>query len=53
MIVGDTGKTRIAPASVNAAGFAASGPKVGEARSDRVDDTLLIREAQQYFADAH
>ena len=47
MIVGDTGKTRIAPASVNAAGFAASGPKVGEARSDRVDDTLLIREAQQ------
>ena len=47
MIVGDTGKTRIAPASVNAAGFAASGPKVGEARSDRVDDSLLIREAQQ------
>jgi len=47
MIVGDTGKTRIAPAYVNAAGFAASGPKVGEARSDRVDDTLLIREAQQ------
>jgi RNA polymerase sigma-70 factor, ECF subfamily len=47
MIVCDTGKTRIAPASVNAAGFAASGPKVGEARSDRVDDTLLIREAQQ------
>src|SRR5437870_13722498 len=47
MIVGDTGKTRIAPAYVNAAGFAASGPKVGEARSVRVDDTLLIREAQQ------
>ena len=47
MIVCDTGKTRIAPAYVNAAGFAASGPKVGEARSDRVDDTLLIREAQQ------
>ena len=47
MIVGDTGKIRIAPAYVNAAGFAASGPKVGEARSVRVDDTLLIREAQQ------
>ena len=47
MIVGDTGKTRIAPAYVNAAGFAASGPKVGEARSVPVDDTLLIREAQQ------
>ncbi len=47
MIVCDTGKTRIAPAYVNAAGFAASGPKVGEARSVRVDDTLLIREAQQ------
>ncbi len=47
MIVGDTGKTRIAPAYVNAAGFAASGPKVGEARSVRVDDTLLIRQAQR------
>ncbi len=47
MIVCDTGKTRIAPAYVNAAGFAASGPKVGEARSVRVDDTLLIRQAQQ------
>ena len=46
MIVGDTGKTRIAPAYLNPAGFAASGPKV-EARSVRVDDTLLIREAQQ------
>ena len=47
MIVGDTDKTRIAPAYVNAAGFAASGPKVGEARSVRVDDSLLIREAQR------
>ena len=47
MIVGDTGKTRIAPAYVNAAGFAASGPKVDEARSVRVDDSLLIREAQR------
>jgi len=47
MIVGDTGKTRIAPAYVNAAGFDASGPKVGEPRSVPVDDTLLIREAQQ------
>jgi len=47
MIVGDTDKIRIAPASVNAAGLAASGPKVGETRSDRVVDTLLIREAQQ------
>src|SRR5437879_9794841 len=47
MIVGDTGKTRIAPAYVNAAGFAASGQKVGESRSVRVDDALLIREAQQ------
>ena len=47
MIVGDTDKTRIAPAYVNAAGFAASGPKVGEARSVRVDDTLLIRQAQR------
>ena len=47
MIVCDTGKIRIAPAHVNAAEFAASGPKVGEARSVRVDDTLLIREAQQ------
>ena len=47
MIVGDTDKTRIAPAYVNAAGFAASGPKVDEARSVRVDDSLLIREAQR------
>ncbi|PYV68420.1 MAG: RNA polymerase subunit sigma-24 [Acidobacteria bacterium] len=47
MIVCDTGKIRIAPAHVNAAGFAASGLKVGEARSVRVDDTLLIRQAQQ------
>ena len=47
MIVFDTGKTRSAPAYVNVAGFAASGPKVGEARPVRVDDTLLIRDAQQ------
>jgi RNA polymerase sigma-70 factor (ECF subfamily) len=47
MIVCDTGKTRIVPAHVNAAGFAASGTKVGETRPVRVDDTLLIREAQQ------
>jgi RNA polymerase sigma-70 factor (ECF subfamily) len=47
MIVCDAGKTRIGPAYVNAAGFAASGPKVGEAGLVRVDDTLLIREAQQ------
>jgi RNA polymerase sigma-70 factor (ECF subfamily) len=47
MIVCDTGKTRIAPAYVDAAGFAASGPKVGEARPVPVDDTLLIRQAQQ------
>jgi RNA polymerase sigma-70 factor (ECF subfamily) len=40
MIVCDTGKTRIAPS-----GFA--GSKVGEARPVRMDDTLLIREAQQ------
>jgi RNA polymerase sigma-70 factor, ECF subfamily len=43
----DTGKTRITPAYVSAAGFARSGPRVGEARSVRVDDTLLLREAQQ------
>jgi RNA polymerase sigma-70 factor, ECF subfamily len=47
MIVCDSGKTRIDPAYGNAAGFAASGPKVGETRPVRVDDTLLIREAQQ------
>jgi len=47
MIVCDTGKTRIAPAYVDAAGFAGSGPKVGEARPVPVDDTLLIRQAQQ------
>src|SRR5713226_584299 len=47
MIVCDTGKIRIAPAHVNAAGFAASGRKVGEARSVRVDDTLLIRQARR------
>jgi len=47
MIVCDTGKTRIAPAYVDAARFAASGSKVGEARPVRVDDTLLIRQAQQ------
>jgi RNA polymerase sigma-70 factor (ECF subfamily) len=47
MTVCYTGKTRIGPAYVNAAGFAASGPKVGEARPVRADDTLLIREAQQ------
>jgi len=47
MTVCDTSETRIDPAYVNAAGFAASGPKVGEARPVRVDDTLLIREAQQ------
>jgi len=43
----DTGKTRIAPGYSHAAGFSASGPKAGEARPVRVDDTLLIREAQQ------
>ena|SRR6266851_4929634 len=47
MIVCDTGKTRIAPGYSHAAGFSASGPKAGEARPVRVDDTLLIREAQQ------
>jgi RNA polymerase sigma-70 factor, ECF subfamily len=46
MIVCDTGKTRIGPAYFPA-GFSAFGPKVGETRSARVDDTLLIREAQQ------
>jgi RNA polymerase sigma-70 factor, ECF subfamily len=46
MIVCDTVKTRVGPAYV-AAGFAAFGPKAGEARPVRVDDTLLIREAQQ------
>jgi RNA polymerase sigma-70 factor, ECF subfamily len=46
MIVCDTVKTRVGPAYV-AAGFAALGPKAGEARPVRVDDTLLIREAQQ------
>src|SRR3984893_6385872 len=47
MIVCDTGKTRIAPGYSHAAGFGASGPKAGEAHPVRVDDTLLIREAQQ------
>jgi RNA polymerase sigma-70 factor, ECF subfamily len=47
MIVCDTVKTHIAPAYVDAVGFAASGPKVGEASPVRVDGTLLIREAQQ------
>ena len=47
IIVSDTGKTRIASAYVNAARFAASGPRAGEGRPARVDDTLLIREAQQ------
>jgi len=47
MTVCDTGKTRIAPAYVDAAKFAGSGPKVGEARPVPVDDTLLIRQAQQ------
>jgi RNA polymerase sigma-70 factor (ECF subfamily) len=47
MIVCDTGKTRIAPGYSHAAGFGDSGPKAGEARPARVDDTLLIREAQQ------
>jgi RNA polymerase sigma-70 factor (ECF subfamily) len=46
MIVCDTGKTRIGPA-YGGAGFAAFGPKAGEARPVRVDNTLLIREAQQ------
>ena len=41
-MVCETGKIRIAPS-----GFAASGPKAGEARPVCVDDTLLIREAQQ------
>jgi RNA polymerase sigma-70 factor (ECF subfamily) len=47
MIVCDTGKTRITPGYSHAAGFGASGPKAGEARPVLVDDTLLIREAQQ------
>src|SRR6202521_4596870 len=47
MIVCDTGKTRIAPGYSHAAGFGASGPKAGEAHAVRVDNTLLIREAQQ------
>jgi len=47
MIVCDTGKTRIAPAYIDAARFASSGSKVGEARPFPVDDTLLIRQAQQ------
>jgi len=47
MIVCDTGKTRIAPAYVDAARFVGSGPKVGETRPVPVDDTLLIRQAQQ------
>jgi len=47
MTVCDTGKTRIAPPYVDAAGFAASRPKASEARPVRVDDTVLMREAQQ------
>ena len=47
MTVCDTSKTRIDRAYVNAAGFAAAAPKFGEARPVRVDDTLLIRQAQQ------
>jgi RNA polymerase sigma-70 factor (ECF subfamily) len=47
MTVSDTGKTRIAPADVDAARCAASGLKVGEARPVPVDDTLLVRQAQQ------
>jgi len=47
MIVCDTGKTRIAPAYVDAARFVGSGPKVGETRPVPVDDTLLVRQAQQ------
>ena len=47
MIVCDTGKTRIAPAYVDAARFAGSGPKVGEARPVPMDETLLIRDAQR------
>jgi RNA polymerase sigma-70 factor, ECF subfamily len=47
MIVCDTGKTRIAPAYVDAARFARFGSKVGESGPFPVDDTLLIREAQQ------
>lgn len=47
MAVYDTSKTRIDPAYVNAAGFAAYGPRVGEARPVHVDDTVLMREAQQ------
>ena len=47
MTVCDTSKTRIAPAYVDTARFAASGPKLGEARPVPVDDTLLIRQAQQ------
>jgi RNA polymerase sigma-70 factor (ECF subfamily) len=42
MIVCDADKTRIAPS-----GFAASGPTIAETRPVLVDDTLLIREAQQ------
>jgi len=46
--VSDTDKIRIAPAYVNADRFATSGPKAGQGSSSvRVDDTLLIREAQQ------
>ena len=46
MIVCDTAKLAlIQPMSMLR--FAASGPKVGEARPVRVDDTVLMREAQQ------
>jgi len=47
LTVCDTSKTRIDPAYVNAAGFVGSAPEFGEVRPVRVDDTLLIRQAQQ------
>jgi RNA polymerase sigma-70 factor (ECF subfamily) len=47
MIVSDTGKFRIPPGYVSGAGFAASRSPAGEVRSPRVDDSVLIREAQQ------
>ena len=42
----DTGKTRVAPAYVNVAGFGVSEPKFGEARRFPKDD-VFIREAQR------
>jgi RNA polymerase sigma-70 factor, ECF subfamily len=45
--LGDTGKSRVAPAYVHAAGFVASEPNVGEARPARVNNTVIVREAQQ------